>query len=407
MYRLVLIIILLLSLITGVSAVDRKGSVVLEHDRTGVTEGSNRFAVDLYRALRSRPGNVTISTASISNALALTYEGARGTTASEMASALHFPTDREQMRHGFHDLLTRINGDGSPRPYQLNAANSLWRQIGDPYLPEYLQVVSENYGADLKSVDFRSNAALACRTINAWVDGKTNHLISELLSSTDVNSSTSLVLINTLYFKGTWQEPFLKAATTPAEFHVTSDKTVSAPLMRQTHSFRYVDTSDVQVLELPYQGGDYAMIVVLPRQIDALPRLEETLTLDRIETWVGKLASRKVAVELPRLKLNCSVELSKSLASLGMPSAFTSSADFSGIDGKGGLFISAVVHQVVINVDEEGTEAAAATGVTMKRLAVKQEQPTSFRADHPFLYMIRDLKTGGILFMGRVVNPNL
>jgi serine protease inhibitor len=401
MVRFALIIILLVSLAMGVSVAERKGSIVFERDNSG----NNQFAVDLYRALRSRPGNLTISPASISNALALTYEGARGTTADEMSHTLHFPADRGQLRQGFHDLLARINGDGSPRPYQLNAANSLWGQRGDPFLSDYLRVASETYGADLKSVDFRGDAPVACKTINTWVDGKTNHLIPELLSPNDVNSSTSLVLVNTLYFKGTWQEPFLKAATSQADFHLSPDKTVSAPLMRQTHSHRYVETADEQVLELPYKGGDYAMMVVLPRKIDGLARLEESLTPERIDTWVGKLAKRKVAVEIPKMKLTCGVELSKSLASLGMQSAFTGSADFSGIDGKHDLFVSAVVHQVVVNVDEEGTEAAAATGVVMKRLAVMQESIIPFRADHPFLYLIRDVKTGSILFMGRVLDP--
>jgi serine protease inhibitor len=405
MTRLILIIILLLSLITGVSAVERKGSVVLEHDQSAVASGNNQFAIDLYRALRSRPGNVTISPASISNALALTYEGARGTTAEEMARTLHFPSDRAQMRQAFHDLLARINGDGTSRPYQLNAANSLWGQSGDSFLPDYLRVASETYGADLKSVDFRGDAAPACQTINSWVDSKTNHLITQLLSPNDVNSNTSLVLVNTLYFKGTWQEPFLKAATSPADFHIAPGKTVSAPLMRQTHSHGYVETADEQVLELPYVGGDYAMLVVLPRSVDGLGRLEESLTPARIDTWVGNLAKRKVAVEIPKLKLTSKVELSKDLAGLGMPTAFTASADFSGIDGKRDLFISAVVHQAVVNVDEEGTEAAAATGVTMRSLAVKQEPIASFRADHPFLYLIRDIKTGNILFLGKVADP--
>jgi serine protease inhibitor len=405
MTRLILIIILLLSLITGVSAVERKGSVVLEPDQSAINSGNNQFAIDLYRALRGRPGNVTISPASISNALALTYEGARGTTAEEMARTLHFPSERGQMRLAFHNLLARINGDGSPRPYQLNAANSLWGQSGDSFLPDYLRVASDIYGADLKSVDFRGDASLACRTINSWVDSKTNHLITQLLSPTDVNSNTSLVLVNTLYFKGTWQQPFLKAATSPADFQIAPGKTVSAPFMRQTHSHGYVETADEQILELPYFGGDYAMLVVLPRSVDGLARLEESLTPARIDTWVGKLARRKLAVEIPKLKLSSKVDLSKDLASLGMPTAFSSTADFSGIDGKRDLFISAVVHQAVVNVDEEGTEAAAATGVVMKRLAVKQEPIPSFRADHPFLYLIRDIKTGSVLFLGRVVDP--
>jgi serpin B len=407
MVRFAMIIILLLSLLTGISAVESKGTIVLDRDDSGVIGGNNQFAVDLYRALQVRPGNVSMSPASISTALALAYEGARSSTAEEMAKALHYPADRAAMREGFQALLARMNRDEPGCPYKLKAANSLWGQAGESFLPDYLRVVSNIYGGDLTSVNFRSDANDACRQINAWVDDKTEHLITQLISPRDVVPGTSLVLVNTLYFKGAWLSPFEKSLTTPADFHPASGSTVSVPTMRQTHPFRYAENKIEQILEMPYRGDDYAMLFVLPRQIDGLGVLEKSLSTERVAGWVKSLGTQRVAVELPKFKLTSRAELSKTLAALGMPTAFTPSADFSGITSRRDLFISAVVHQVVVNMDEEGTEAAAATGVMMARTAFRPMPIPVFRADHPFLYMIRDVKTGSILFIGRVVDPSV
>jgi serpin B len=408
MARLIMTIILLVALMLGISMREHKGAIVYERDASPVIGGNNQFAIDIFDAMRSRPGNVALSPASLSNALAMTYEGARGQTAEEIARVFHFPADRAAMRSGYHDLLARMNGDGSPRPYQLSAANSLWGQQGDPFLPEYQALVTANYGASLNSVDFRRDVEGARQAINTWVDGKTNHLIPELIKSSALDRTTSLVLVNTVYFKADWQSPFKKDRTTPADFLAAPGRKVTVPMMRQTSRLSYADAEGdgVQVLQMPYKGGDHAMIVVLPREADGLDKVEKGLTKARLDGWIVGLKPEEVAVELPRFKLNVGVELSKPLAKLGMPTAFGPSADFSGIDGKRSLFISSVVHQVVIDVNEEGTEAAAATGVIMKRsMAVQVKPPIPFRADHPFLYLIRDVKTGAILFLGRVSDP--
>ena len=404
MVRFLMMIIMLISLILGIDVREEKGKIVIE--KSPVVGGSNQFAIDLFDAIRSRPGNVSIAPASLSTALAMTYEGAKGETASEIARVFHFPDDREVMRAGIHALLDRMNGAGAERPYQLVAANSLWGQEGDPFRPDYLGLLAKTYGAALTSVDFRHAHESARREINAWVDGKTNHLIPELLAPPTIRPDTSLVLVNTVYFKGSWLYPFAKTATAPADFHLADGARVSVPMMRQTRSLPYAEGDGYRMLELPYKGGDLAFDVLLPNEGVALAKVESDLSPVDLDQCLARLGERQVAVELPKFKVTAAAELSKTLAEMGMPRAFTGEADFSGIDGTQELAISAVVHQVVVNLDEEGTEAAGATGVVMTRaMASRPMPPVVFRADHPFLYLIRDVKTGAILFFGRVADP--
>jgi serpin B len=309
------------------------------------------------------------------------------------------------MRQEYCDLLARLNGDGGERPYRLVAANSLWGQQGDRFLPEYTSCLAKYYGSELHAVDFRNAAESASRAINAWVEGKTNGLIPELLSSRDVGPDTSLVLVNTVYFKAAWVYPFVKSLTTPGDFHLADGTTTRVPMMHQTRRFPHAAGDGFAMLELPYKGGDLAIDVVLPDEGVSLDKVESGLSTDVLQKAIDGLGERDVAVELPKFKVTASAELSGTLAGLGMTKAFRPGADFSGIDGEHDLYLSKVVHQVVVNLDEEGTEAAAATGVIGFRVLAVKAKPTPFRVDRPFLYVIRDLKSGAILFLGRVADP--
>jgi len=406
MIRFTMILVLLACLLMGFAFREEKGTIVIDRDTSTVIGGNNRFALDLYAKIRTRPGNVAVSPASLSHALAMTYEGARGETAREMAEVCRFPDDREAMRRGFRALNARMNGDGSPRPYRLAAVNALWAQTKDGFRPTYIATLADDYGASIHEVDFRGAPEPSRLAINAWVDDRTNHLVPDLLAPALIGRDTALVLVNAVHYKADWATPFPATATSPADFHAGPGRTVSVPMMRRTDDCRYAERDGVQVLELPYKGGDHAMLVVLPRAADGLPAFEASLSTEALGGWLAGLSTARVAVELPRFKVSDGVELAGTLAGMGMPRAFEGSADFSGMDGSRGLAISAVAHRAVVAVDEEGTEAAAATGVVMSRGKGLLPPATSFRADRPFLYLIRDVKTGAVLFLGRVVDPS-
>jgi serpin B len=370
-----------------------------------VVEGNNRFALDLYGRLRDRSGNLFLSPYSLSTALAMTHAGARGETAEQMVATLHLSLPAGTLHAAFSALERQIKA-GAGRPYKLSVANALWGQEGEHFLPDFVKLLAENYGAGLRQVDFRS-VEQACRTINTWVEEQTGGKIKDLLQPAHLSPNTSLVLTNAIYFKGDWASPFPKAATKDEMFTVTEDKRVPVPTMHRTGRLNYFDGGDFHALELPYAGNDLSMVIVLPKKVDGLARLEESLTSENLSAWLAKLGPRRVDLALPRFRVEAGFELEKVLSAMGMPLAFTRSADFSGIDGKRELFISAVIHKAFVDVNEEGTEAAAATAVVIARpsAVVRPEPAVEFRADHPFAFLIRHNRSGSILFLGRVVNP--
>jgi serpin B len=370
-----------------------------------VVEANNRFALDLYGRLRDRPGNLFMSPYSLSTALAMTYAGARGDTAGQMAATLHLSLPTGTLHAAVAALERQIKA-GAGRPYKLSVANALWGQEGEHFLPDFLRLLAENYGAGLRQVDFRS-VEQARRTINSWVEEQTGGKIKNLLQPAHLSPNTSLVLTNAIYFKGDWASPFPKAATKDEPFTVTEDKRVPVSMMHRIGRLNYLDGGDFHALELPYAGNDLSMVIVLPKKVDGLARLEESLTSEKLSASLAKLGPRRVEVALPRFRVEAGFELAKVLPAMGMPLAFTRSADFSGIDGKRELFISAVIHKAFVDVNEEGTEAAAATAVVIARpsAVVRPEPVVEFRADHPFAFLIRHNRSGSILFLGRVTNP--
>jgi serpin B len=285
--------------------------------------------------------------------------------------------------------------------------NGLWGQKNHIFLPAFLNIAQQRYGANVKQVDFRTHADTARMEINDWVDHKTKGKITDLIQSGVLGPATRLVLVNAIYFKGSWAKKFDKLSTTKAPFIVTADQKTEVPLMNLTADFKYAEVEGLQLLELPYAWDDLSMVVLLPRDVDRLKDVEDLLITQTLDRWLAQASEQKVAVFLPKFKLAAQFSLAKPLAEMGMTDAFSLNADFSGMDGERDLLISAVVHKAFVDVNEEGTEAAAATGVVMSRMAImRMPRPTPiFRADHPFIFLIRDNHSGTILFLGRLVDP--
>lgn len=396
--------LLLLALATGSLDTDVRGETPPQADKETVVKGNNAFALDLYAQLRGQQGNLFLSPYSISTALAMTYAGARGPTAEQMAKTLHFWPDQDRLHPTFAAVNRDIMGSGHARDYQLYTANALWAQTGKTFLPDFIQSVRRYYSAELQQLDFQHAAEEARRTINAWVEKQTQDKIKELLKPGMIDSATRLVLTNAIYFKGNWVSPFKKDRTQNDTFQITAGQKVPVSMMHQTEKFRFLDGKEFQVLEMPYAGDALAMDVLLPRKVDGLTEFEQTLSLDKLTGWLGKLHKVEVQVAVPKVQLTAEFQLNEALARMGMPVAFRPEADFSGMDGRRDLFLSAVVHKAFVDVNEEGTEAAAATGAVIT-LAAAPVQRVIFRADHPFLFLIRDTRSGSILFMGRLTNP--
>jgi len=377
----------------------------VDPDVATLVEGNTRFAFDLLQPLQKPEGNLIYSPASISTALALTYAGARGDTALEMATVLHFDLEPDRLHAAFAGLLASLEEAARPPGCELRMANALWPQDGYTFQPEFLRIGRLQYQAGLQTVDYVGSTELARRTINTWVAEQTAGRIKDLIKRGILTADTRLVLTNAIYFKGQWLYKFDRQATRPGPFTLLDGTQTQVPLMRQAAELPYAEPDGLQVLELPYAGEELSMVVLLPRAADGLPALEQALSAKALAGWLAKLGRQKVNVVLPRFKMTSDLELRDALSALGMRDAFTDKADFSGMDGTHYLFLSQVVHQAYIEVNEEGSEAAAATGVVMK-LRATPAPPPEFRADHPFLLLIRDTRNGSILFLGRVANPS-
>jgi len=377
-----------------------------ESDLAAAVSGSNAFAVDLYAQLRSQPGNLFFSPESISTAFAMAYAGARGQTATQMAHVFHYSLPPAKLHPAMGALLAAMNAPHAG--YELHVADALWAQQDQNFLASYLNLVQSSYGAGLHKVDFKSSPESVRATINQWVEHETKDKIQNLIGPGVLTSATRLILTNAIYFKGDWVDQFDAKATENGDFHVSSTQSVKTPLMHRTGSgYRYFDGGTFQALELPYKGNDLSMVVLLPKETDGMSALEHSLTAAALADWIGKLQPQsRVVLTLPRFKMTQQFELSKSLAAMGMPLAFSSSADFSTMTGKPEFTISAAIHKAFVDVNETGTEAAAATAIGMLAMARRQESPPIvFNANHPFIFLIRDTKSGSILFLGRVNDP--
>ena len=380
------------------------------------------FAWDLYQALRGQEGNLFLSPYSISVALAMTHAGARGETEAQMAEALHFALPQERLHPTFNGLDLELvkRGEGAEaraalgvegEGFRLNIANALWGQTGYPFLPEFLDLLGRNYGAGMRLLDFMADAEAARVTINDWVSDKTEERIKDLIPPGLLSSGTRLVLTNAIYFNAAWANQFTEHLTADGPFHLLDDSAlgsasvVTVPFMRQTEGFGYAQGDGYQLVELPYAGHELSMVILLPDE-GGFQSVEESLDAATVDAMLDALSYEQLELTLPRFEFEAEFSLAQVLADLGMPLAFTGDADFSGMTGDKSLFISAVVHKAFVAVDEEGTEAAAATAVVMAESAIAIEDPVEVKVDRPFLFLIRDIQTGTVLFVGRVMDPS-
>jgi serpin B len=373
-------------------------------DVKALVAGGNAFAIDLYKQLAGEKGNVVCSPYSVSAALAMTYAGARGDTAAEMAKVLGFTTLGERVHPAQADLARRLKGDSAKGQPEFNVANALWGQRDYGFRPEFLKLTQAHYGAGLREVDYVRDTAGSRKTINAWVGDQTKGKIPELIPDGVLSSGTRLVLTNAIYFKGSWLDEFKPKETTDDKFRVTLTESVPVRMMNQHKSAAFYAGDGVKVVRLPHQGKAKSMLVVVPDEVEGLAAVEGKLSAEQVVKWRAGLHEGDVQLQLPKFKATAKSRLGETLRAMGMPLAFTDGgADFTGMSDREHLFIGAVVHEAVVEVDEQGTVAAAATAVEMK--AASAPLIVTVRADRPFLFLIVDDATQAILFVGRVTKP--
>jgi len=370
-----------------------------------VVKANNQFAIRLYSEISKKSnGNIFFSPWSISTAMAMAYEGARGQTADEIRSVFQFPEDNDRRRFSFARLLNTANKTGGK--YEFHVANAIWLQKDYPFLEEYKNTIWRYYLGEIRNMDFVNDAAGSSNEINNWVAGHTNNKIREIVHPEMFNELTRAVLTNAIYFKGKWEHQFDKQRTKPEDFTLRSGKKVKVPMMQLTDSdleFNYAEMDGVQILEMKYQGDKISMLVLLPKT--NIHYLESILTEERLQKWRNSLKPETVYIYIPKYKFETSYSLTDYLKDMGMHSPFEwPGADFSGIDGTKMLYISDILHKAYVDVYEEGTEAAAATTILVM-IGAAPKHPVIFRADHPFIFIIQESKTGNILFIGRVMQP--
>ena len=369
--------------------------------------GNSNFAFDMYhRVSQVADGNTFFSPFSISEALAMTWAGARTSTESEMADVLRFTLSQDDLHPAFNRLDSEVMSDEGEGAFEISVANSIWGQHDYNFLQPFLDTLAENYGAGIRPVDFETNPEGARVAINDWVEDRTNDRIKDLIPLGIINEMTRLILANAIYFNADWISKFDKESTRDRTFILLDGSEITVPLMFQSSHYKYNEGDGWQAIEMPYEGRSTSMVVILP-EIDRFDEIERRLDDAMLEEIVGHSESLEVDLTLPKFEFEAAFALSNILRAMGMPSAFeVGVSDFSGMDGTNLLFIREVLHKAFVKVDEEGTEAAAATAVIMELgMAPLPEDTVEFRADHPFIFLIRDINNGSILFLGRLMDP--
>lgn len=372
-------------------------------------KGNNEFALEMYSELNKEGKNLFFSPWSISSALAMTFEGAKGQTAKEMRTVLHFQENDLERRSSFAKIFNSLNKENSE--YQLSTANALWAQENYPFLENYINTTKKYYSAEFTNMDFKTKTEESRKIINLWVEEQTNNKIKDLIPAGTLNSMTRLVLTNAIYFKGDWATQFDKEKTKKQDFKVSETETVQVDMMslkEGEEEFKYAENELLQIIELPYKGEELSMLVLLPK--NSMQEVESMLSTEKLAEWKDSMHKKDVYVYFPKFKFETKYFIANNLKDMGMPTAFSMSADFSGMFDsekiKEKLFIAEVIHQAFVEVNEEGTEAAAATAVVMETTSAMPDY-IEFRADHPFIFLIQENSTGSILFMGKVVNPTV
>jgi serpin B len=421
MKKALISVLIVLLLLPWIACTQAAGGELLTSDKERITspdtnpseqallvEGNSAFAFELYQALREQEGNLFYSPHSISVALAMTYAGARGETAQQMADTLQFLLEQERLHPAFNwlDIELASRGEGTQgkddEGFSLNIVNAIWGQKDYGFLPAFLDVLAENYGAGLRILDFANETEKSRLIINDWVSDQTEQRIKDLIPREVLTSGTRLVLTNAIYFNAAWEYPFDEDVTADGTFYLLDDGQVIVPMMKQTESFGYTDGEGYQAVELQYDGRELSMVILLP-EAGNFQAFEEGLQAQKISDIISGLQSTGVALTMPKFEFDSEFSLKDTLAGMGMPIAFSGAADFSGMTGSPDLYIDAVLHKAFVAVDEAGTEAAAATAVIMREEAPDQQAEVTI--NRPFIFLIRDIETGAILFVGRVMNP--
>lgn len=380
---------------------------------TSFDEAVNHFAFNLYREFYNdsqNAGNIFNSPYSIFTALAMTYEGAKGVTAEEMASVLSIEQDNASFHEYMQTLYQYLNENSD---YNISTANALWPDTNYTLLQKYIDVIETYYGGNVSNVDY-SNPEAASEKINNWVENQTNNLIQDLVPASAIDPFlTKLILTNAIYFKGVWQVQFEEVNTTLRDFTLSSGETTQVDTMKligTEDKFNYTETDELQILELPYNGNEISMMIFLPKEGSNLSEIINSMDEDNYSEIIDKMTKREVDIYLPKFTIKTPLyTLNDYLINLGMPTAFSGFANFSGLDGIGGLYISDVLHKAFIKVNEEGTEAAAATAVIFTRTIYDPNalpERITFDCNRPFLFTIHHKETGTVLFMGEVANPS-
>jgi len=367
-------------------------------------QGNNRFAFDLYEKVNNEEKNVFFSPYSISSALAMTYTGAEGITKQQMKDVFYYPKEKEVLAKNFGKLNEHIEG-AAQKGVQLNIANSLWCQKDYNFLDPFLKINNDYFKAGIKKVDFSNNHPQVRKDINEWVENKTNNKIQDLIKRNMLTPLTRLVLVNAIYFNGNWNSPFKEEKTKKDTFFIYSECSTQTDFMNKTITLKYYKDNLAKVVEIPYEGKEISMMIILPHERYGMKKLESKLNDELYNKYIRSLYETKVDLALPKFKFSADYELNDPLKELGMESAFNEDADFSGITEKKELFISDVIHKSFVDVNEKGTEAAAATGVVFRKSSAIMKT-SKFNADHPFIFIIKDNKSSSILFLGRIMNPN-
>jgi serpin B len=412
----IITISLILIVVLGIFlyACTRQNTPASDNDLTfnnNVVDANNHFASDLYSKYQSKEGNMFFSPYSISSALAMTYEGAKGQTAEEMRAVLHLPNNVEKIRSDFSSINDELNK--ADKTYSLSIANALWAQKDYPFVDDYFNIVDTYYGGKVTNLDFKTDTENSRITVNSWVEDKTNDKIKDLVPKGILTPDIRLILTNAIYFKANWSSQFDAENTRDGQFKLSSGINAPAKMMHQTNYFNYGETNDLQILEMDYLGNDLSMLIILPKE-NNLNRVENILSKEKLSEWKGDMQTNKVVVTLPKFKFETKYFMAEDLKEMGMPTAFKyPDADFTGISPptaespNGELYIGEVIHQTFIEVAEYGTEAAAATAVIMKAgSAAPTQEPKIFTADHPFIFIIQQKDSGNILFMGRLSDPS-
>ncbi len=383
-------------------------AAVPPEDLKALVEANNQFAIELYKKLaETEKGNIFFSPYSIHAALSMTYAGARGETAAQMAKVLGIDKLGDRVHPAHAELARKLKSDGGKDKPEFNVANGLWGQRGLEFQPEFLSLTKRHYSGGFRELDFANNTEGSRQTINKWVSDETRKKIPELIRQGELSRSTALVLANAVYFKGMWVAPFPIGKTAPDKFWIAPDENVDVPMMRTTIASAFYTGDGVKIVMLPYQKNQHSMIVVVPDAIDGLQNVVRNLTSEQLRVWLSGLQAGDVHFTFPKFRVRQRYGLSGGLAGLGMPLAFGSEAEFQSITTRSKFRLEQVIHEAVVEVDEDGTVAAAATAV-IGVMPISKPRPRpqlTLRADRPFLILILDNQNRTILFAGRVTKP--